>query len=131
MPIHKRGELQVIAEDEDGPILMVARVNGVPWFYFDCISTDILKDGKGVNLCFRCKNTKGEWVETIIQPGLCGDEAGNEQGDVDVAIKVDGVQRVVGWAGKQGPDTGPGLLFGDANYWNIGSAGFPLLKVWV
>ena len=127
--MYKRGELQVIASDEDGPILQVARVNGVPWFYFDCLSTDIAKVGKATNLVFRCKNNQGDWVETIIQAGLCGDEAGNEQGDIDVSIKVNGQSEVVGWAGVQGPGTGPGLVLGKSNFWNLGNIGAFFKKV--
>jgi hypothetical protein len=131
MPIHsKPGELITIAEDSEGPIMQVVRVNGVPWLYFWCTSTDIKNVGKGMNFVVNCKNSRGDWVQTTIQPGLCGDEAGNEQGDIDIGILVDGKLRIAGWAGIQGPDTGPGLILDGPNFWNIGSPGAPLKKVY-
>jgi len=124
-----RGQLQILASDEDGPILSVARVNGVPWIYVYCTSTS-MSLGKGYNLVSLCKNSHGNWVSAFTtQAGLCDDTAGREQGDCDFSPMVDGKYgRVVGIVGRQGP-YGPGLICDAPGFWNIGSTYAPF-KVW-
>lgn len=102
--------------------------DGVTWFaiYDYGHRQEGLCDGTGCFYVFRSFNDigrMGDWV--LLNGGLISREAGNEQGDLDMIVYVDGKPKGLALTGNMTKFGGPppGLIPTEDGVFNIGSPG--------
>lgn len=116
-----------MTEEQFGPATATDQTaDGIGWFAIVDYGhrQEGLQDGTGSFLTFQSKNAVGEWGDwTLINGGLISREPGNEQGDLDLIITVDGKPGGFAIAGDMTKFNGPaaGLIPIVNGQMNIGS----------
>lgn len=81
------------------PYVVTQTIDGVTWFAIRDYGhrQEGLRDGTGCFFTFQSKNADGTWGDwVLLNGGLISREPGNEQGDLDLIVTVDG--KVSGFA---------------------------------
>lgn len=86
--------------ENPGPPIAVEQKDGVTYFALRDYGhrPEGLQEGTGAFLLYQSKNANDEWGDwVLLNGGLISREPGNEQGDIDFIITVNGNRRS-GWA---------------------------------